>query len=87
MSFDPTQTLRDAGLISGEISPELQEFYAGLSQEETEVLISTRNRLAAVLPEVSAHSAGWTTPEAAGQDYDAAMLCMCGAWSGSGNAN
>jgi hypothetical protein len=87
MAFDSTQALRDAGLISGEPSPELAEFYRGLSQEETEVLIETRNRLAEVLPEVSAHSADWVRPEATDQDFDAAMLCLCGIWAGSGMAN
>jgi len=48
------------------------------------VLISVKNRLAAVLPDVVAHSAGWTRPESTQEGFDAAMLCACGAWSGAG---
>lgn len=86
MTFNSAEALREAGILGGEMSPELEEFYASLTQQETEVLISTRNRLTALFPDVVAHSQEWSTPTAAGQDFDAAMLCMCGVWSGSGQS-
>ncbi|MFI1995416.1 StsA-related sactipeptide RiPP [Actinoplanes sp. NPDC020271] len=86
MAFNAADALREAGILSGPMTPEVEEFFSTLSESETQVLISTRNRLAAVLPDVVAHSATWAKPEASEQDFDAAMLCMCGAWSGSGNA-
>ena len=84
MATNSADALRKAGIIGGTMSPELEEFYSTLTKEETDVLISTRNRLAAILPDVEAHAQGWSTPEATGQDFDAAMLCACGIWSGSG---
>ncbi|MGX6602221.1 StsA-related sactipeptide RiPP [Micromonosporaceae bacterium Da 78-11] len=86
MTFNSADALREAGILGGTMTPELEEFYGSLSQTETEVLISTKNRLMAVLPEVVAHSQEWAAPEATQQGFDAAMLCACGAWSGSGNA-
>ncbi|MEV6602173.1 StsA-related sactipeptide RiPP [Actinoplanes sp. NPDC051346] len=86
MAFDSVAALRDAGILGGTMKPELEEFYGSLTQQETEVLISAKNRLSAVLPDVVAHSADWTTPEATQHGFDAAMLCACGLWSGSGQA-
>ncbi|HEX6499671.1 MAG TPA: StsA-related sactipeptide RiPP [Micromonosporaceae bacterium] len=85
MAHNSADALREAGILSGQMSPELEEFYASLTKEEVDVLISTRNRLAAILPDVQAHSQDWTKPEAAQEGFDAAMLCACGAWSGSGS--
>ncbi|MEV7521336.1 StsA-related sactipeptide RiPP [Streptomyces sp. NPDC091371] len=86
MSFNSLESLRAAGVIGGTMAPALEEFYASLTQEETQVLISTKNRLAAILPDVVAHSQEWSSPEAAKEGFDAAMLCACGIWSGSGEA-
>ncbi|GAB1642146.1 StsA-related sactipeptide RiPP [Krasilnikovia sp. MM14-A1259] len=86
MAFDSASALRQAGILGGPMTPELEEFYGSLTQEETEVLISTKNRLMAVLPDVVAHSQEWAKPEATQEGFDAAMLCACGAWSGSGHA-
>lgn len=82
MAYNPAEALREAGILGGTMSPEVEEFYASLTQEETETLISLRNRLNALLPEVVAHE--WDRPEATAEGLDAAMLCLCGAWSGSG---
>jgi len=88
MTYNPTEALREAGILGGTMSAELEEFYGSLTQQETETLISVKNRLAAILPDVVAHSQEWATPEASQDGFDAAMLCACGAWSGSGsNAN
>jgi transcriptional regulator with XRE-family HTH domain len=82
--YNPADALRDAGILGGQMSPELEDFYANLTREETETLISVRNRLVELLPDVVAHE-GWSTPEATSEQIDAAMLCACGAWSGSGS--
>jgi hypothetical protein len=87
MAFNSADALREAGIIGGTMTPELEEFFGNLSEAETQVLISTKSRLAAALPDVVSHSATWTKPESTDQDFDAAMLCACGIWSGSGMAN
>jgi hypothetical protein len=84
MAYSSVEALREAGILGGTMRPELEEFYASLSKEEADVLISVKNRLAAILPDVVAHSADWTRPEATQEGFDAAMLCACGLWSGSG---
>lgn len=84
MAYSSADALREAGILGGPLRPELEEFYAGLTRDETDVLISVKNRLAAVLPDVVAHSQDWTRPEATQEGFDAAMLCACGLWSGSG---
>jgi hypothetical protein len=84
MAYDPAEALRAAGMVDGTLPPELEAFYAGLTQEETETLISLKNRLDAVMPDVVAHSQDWATPEATQQGFDAAMMCFCSIWSGSG---
>ena len=84
MSYNSAEALREAGILGGTMRPELEEFYGSLSREETDVLISVKNRLAEVLPDVMAHSQDWTRPEATQEGFDAAMLCACGVWSGSG---
>ncbi|HEX6499672.1 MAG TPA: StsA-related sactipeptide RiPP [Micromonosporaceae bacterium] len=84
MAYNSVDALRDAGIVSGPLSPELEQYYASLTKEETDVLIRVHSRLAAILPDVQAHSQDWTSPEATQQGFDAAMLCACGAWSGSG---
>jgi hypothetical protein len=85
MAYNSAEALREAGILGGTMAPELEEFYASLTKEETDVLISVKNRLTAVLPDVVAHSQDWTRPEATQEGFDAAMLCACGAWSGSGS--
>lgn len=87
MAYNSAEALREAGIIGGTMPAELEEFYGSLTQQETEVLISTKNRLAAIFPDVVAHSQEWLTPEATQEGFDAAMLCACGLWSGSGAAN
>jgi hypothetical protein len=84
MSLSPVEALREAGIIGGTMQPALEEFYNSLTDHEVEVLISTKNRLLEVFPDVVAHSQDWTSPESAQEGFDAAMLCACGAWSGSG---
>lgn len=85
MAYNSAEALREAGILGGPMSTELEEFYASLTKEETDVLISLKSRLNAALPEVEAHSQDWTKPEATQHGFDAAMLCACGLWSGSGS--
>jgi hypothetical protein len=85
MAYNPAEALRAAGILDGPMAPELEEFYASLTQQETETLISLKSRLEDILPEVVAHSQDWATPEAAQQGFDAAMLCACSIWSGAGS--
>jgi hypothetical protein len=84
MAYNSVEALREAGAVSGTIPAELEEFYASLTKEETDFLISIKSRLSEVLPDVVAHSQDWTKPEATQEGFDASMLCACGAWSGSG---
>ena len=86
MSFNSVEALREAGILGGTMAPALEEFYASLTQHEVEVLISTRNRLLEVLPEVEAHQT-WDSPESTQEGFDAAMLCACSIWSGAGQAS
>jgi hypothetical protein len=86
MSFDSVEALRRAGILGGAISPQLEVFFSGLSEEETELLVKLKNKLVASLPEVVAHSQDWAKPEATAEGHDAAMLCACGVWSGSGSS-
>jgi hypothetical protein len=83
MTYNAAEALRAAGIIGGQMSPELESFYASLSKDETDVLISVKSRLEAVLPDVIAHS--YAKPEATEEDFAAAMLCACGLWTGSGS--
>ncbi len=85
MTYNAADALRAAGIIGSQMSPELENFYSGLSKDETDVLISVKSRLEAVLPDVIAHS--YTKPEATGEDFEASMLCACGLWSGAGTTN
>ncbi|MEU4380509.1 MULTISPECIES: StsA-related sactipeptide RiPP [Actinomycetes] len=88
MTFNAADALREAGIIGGsQMSPELEEFCNTLTEQETQVLISTRNRLVSFFPDVVAHSQEWSEPKATEQGFDAAMMCACGLWSGSGEAN
>jgi hypothetical protein len=84
MTYNSAQALRAAGLIGDTMSPELEDFYTSLTRHEVDVLISTKSRLDAALPDVVAHSQPWTSPEATQDGFDAGMLCACGVWSGSG---
>ena len=84
MAFNSLEALREAGMISSTMGQEVLDFYAGLAQNEVEVLISVRSRLDALLPDVQAHSQQWSSPEATDQGFDAAMQCACAAWSGAG---
>ena len=75
---------RSAGILGGEMSPELKEFYASLTQAEAETLISVKSRLETILPDVVAHS--YTAPGAfGGVDTGLDMKCARGAWSWSGS--
>jgi len=85
MSMSSVQALREAGLVSGELPPALEDFYATLTEDEVSVLISTKTRLEAILPDVEAHS--WNPPESTQEGFDAAMLCACSIWSGAGSAS
>ena len=51
MVYNSAEALREAGILGGTMRPELEEFYGSLSKEETDVIISVKNRLAAVLQE------------------------------------
>ncbi|MFC4533339.1 StsA-related sactipeptide RiPP [Sphaerisporangium dianthi] len=87
MAFDPRQALREAGILGGPIPEEVEGAFATLTKEETDLLISLKSRIPAMLPEVLAHSLSggqWNKPEAAQHGFETAMLCACGAWSGSG---
>jgi len=86
MAFNSVTSLRDAGLISGGLRPELEDFFASLTETEVNTLVSLKSRLAEVLPEVEAHSAQWSAPTATQEGFDAAMLCACSIWSGAGAA-
>ncbi|GGL07176.1 hypothetical protein Sme01_11960 [Sphaerisporangium melleum] len=88
MAFDPKEALRAAGILGDPVAPALEEAFASLSEEETNLLITLNSRAPAVVPEVLAHmaSAQWDAPEATQHGFEAAMLCACGLWSGSGNA-
>ncbi|MEV7964502.1 StsA-related sactipeptide RiPP [Sphaerisporangium sp. NPDC088356] len=89
MAFDPTEELRDAGVLNSPIAAEIEEAFATLTREEVDLLISLKSRLPAVLPEVlsqSTASGQWATPEVvAHNQIEAAPSCLCGAWSGSGS--
>ncbi len=85
MAFNSAEALREAGMISGSLRPELEDFYASLTQQEVEVLISTKSRLDAILPDVEAHAQPWTEPGTAELGMVPDMQCACGAWSGSGS--
>lgn len=84
MTFNSLKALREAGILGGTMDPAMEPFYASLTQEETQILISAKDRLKAALGDVVAHSQDWSSPEATREGLDAAMLCACGAWSGSG---
>jgi len=56
MTFNSAEALREAGMISGSLRPELEDFFASLSQHEVEVLVSTKSRLDTILPDVEAHA-------------------------------
>jgi hypothetical protein len=84
MASNSADALREAGILGGTMQPELEEFYASLTKDEAEVLISLKSRLDRVLPDVVAHSQEWNRPEATDDGFEAAMLCTCGWWSGSG---
>lgn len=84
MSYSSLETLKESGFISGELTPGVKDVLSSLTKEETEFLISFENRIKAAMPEVQAHEQDWDSPEAAQQGLEAAMLCACGAWSGSG---
>lgn len=84
MAYNAAAALRAAGIVSGSQPPEIEAFYAGLTQQETETLISLKSRLDAVLPDVVAHSQEWTGPEATQEGFEAAMMCLCSIWSGGG---
>ena len=84
MSYHAAEALRAAGVLTGTVSTELEQFYATLTKDEADVLISVTSRLNAVLPDVVAHE--WSRPESGGDGLDAAMLCQCGQWTGAGGA-
>jgi hypothetical protein len=84
MSFNALDALREAGILDAGTTPALEELYTNLTPEETRILISAKHRLMAILPDVVAHAQDWAAPEATREGFDAAMLCACGVWSGSG---
>ena len=84
MASDSPDALREAGILGATMQPELEEFYASLTKDEAEVLISLKSRLDRVLPDVMAHSQEWTRPKATEEGFEAAMLCACGLWTGCG---
>jgi hypothetical protein len=86
MAFDSVEALRAAGVLGDSVPQEVLESFRGLSQQETELLISLKGRLSTVLPEVVAHSQVWTSPEAASTGMVAEPGCACGLWSGSGSS-
>ncbi|WP_034271387.1 StsA-related sactipeptide RiPP [Actinospica robiniae] len=86
MSFDSVEALRSAGVLGEGVPQEVVESFRDLSQQETELLISLKGRLSAILPEVVAHSQVWTSPEAASTGMVAEPGCACGLWSGSGSS-
>jgi hypothetical protein len=85
MTYNSADALREAGILGGQMSPELEEFYASLTQEEVETLIAVRQRLVECLPDVVVHE-GWRRPDSTSEQIDATMLCACAIWSGSGSA-
>ena len=87
MAYNSREALAAAGFLNGPMSPPLEELFSSLTQEETETLISVKQRADALVPEVVAHSEEWTKPEASQQGFDATTLCACGAWSGAGKAD
>lgn len=84
MSFDALAALREAGILEPGTAPALEELFAGLTPEETRLLIAAKSRIKDVLPDVVAHAQDWAAPESTEGGFDAAMLCACGVWSGSG---
>ena len=84
MSFDPEAFLRGAGIVQGSVPPEVEKVYRSMTKQEADVLVSLKNRLLAGSAEVVAHSEDWAKPQATQEGFDAAMLCLCGVWSGSG---
>jgi 2-methylcitrate dehydratase PrpD len=86
MSFDALDALRQAGILEPGATPVLEELFSGLSPEETRILIAAKGRIRTALPDVEAHSQDWAAPEATSEGFNAAMLCACGAWSGSGSS-
>ena len=87
MAYNSREALAAAGFLNGPMSPPLEELFSSLTQEETETLISVKQRADALAPDVMAHSQEWTKPEASQQGFDATTLCACGAWSGAGKAD
>ncbi len=83
MAYNSEEALRAAGILNGSMPAALEQLFRSLSQEEAQTLISVKQR-ADALADVTAHSLDWTKPEASQQGFDAATLCLCGAWSGSG---
>jgi hypothetical protein len=86
MAYNSEEALRAAGILNGSLPSALGQLFSSLTQEETETLISVKRRGDALVPDVTAHSQDWTKPEVAQQGFDASTLCLCGAWSGAGNA-
>ena len=84
MSFDSEAFLRSAGVIEGKVPPEVEKVYQSMTKAEADVLVSLKNRILAGSAEVVAHSEDWSKPQATQEGFDAAMLCACGIWSGSG---
>jgi hypothetical protein len=84
MAYNSEEALRAAGILNGSMPAALGQLFSSLTQEEAETLISVKQRADALAPDVTAHSQDWTKPEASQQGFEAATLCLCGAWSGSG---
>ncbi|GIH67932.1 StsA-related sactipeptide RiPP [Sphaerimonospora thailandensis] len=89
MAFDPREALREAGVLNSPLAAEVEAAFATLTQEEVDLIISLKDRLPAVLPEVLAHAASdgqWAKPEVEAHGVPVQDKCMCGIWSGSGLA-
>jgi hypothetical protein len=84
MAYNSREALAAAGFLNGSLPAALEELFSSLTQEETETLISVKHRADSLVSDVTAHSQEWTKPEASQQGFDAATLCLCGAWSGAG---
>ncbi|WP_049570332.1 StsA-related sactipeptide RiPP [Nonomuraea sp. SBT364] len=86
MAFDPKEALREAGILNDPIAAEVEEAFATLTREETDLLISLKDKIPAALPEVLSGEQ-WARPEVEVHTIEPDAKCMCGAWSGSGSGS
>ncbi|MEU7746681.1 MULTISPECIES: StsA-related sactipeptide RiPP [unclassified Nonomuraea] len=86
MAFDPKEALRAAGVLNDPIAAEVEAAFATLTKEETDLLISLKDKLPAALPVVMA-GGQWARPEVEVHNESPEASCLCGAWSGSGSGS